>query len=314
MKREDYPNVTEVRDQARARWEKRQKKRRTRLERLAGSIDLWIVLIVLSFVLLSIPHTMTVFDMITPTLGKTAFIGLELGLLYRAFRGRMAKQRNEAMPAALTQLARLLFVALVMANGVGAFIAIADAHEELESKTIQDIFSDYGQFPADVQIALMLVPIAALMIPIGTIVGGEGLAALVLEMREVGDPLQVRWADVQQDIEFMALRDAAINAGATPKQAIRWASSVVGLDTPRTVSSGHSTGQRADTTRTAAKVNKTDAVFAYLDVKGDGDLSVREFAETVSDYVGVPIGRTLADNVRKEWRASQNGHGGQDDE
>ena len=316
MAKQEYPNVTEVRLQARDDWEKRQRKRQSRIEKISNSMDFWIVFIVLSFVALSIPHTMKVFDMITPGWGRLAFIGLELGLLYRSFRGKVAKIKSGSLPGSLIFLAWLLFVSLVVANGVGAFIAVSDSQSVIEEMSLSEIFKSWPDLPASAQIALILVPLAALMIPVGTMVGGEGLAALLLESREDGNPIDDLWSEVAQDVEFVALRDAALNMKRTPKQANRWASEVVGLDIGgqaerRPQSSG--SGQSPDTSGHAGgqgykkNMDAKSAVFRYLAEHGDDDLSVRVLASEVSREIA-PVGRSTAHDARREWRAARNGH------
>ena len=300
----DYPNVTEVREQARDDWEKRQRKRQSRVEKFTSLMDFWIVLIVLSFVALSIPHTVKVFDMITPMWGQGAFIGLEVGLLYRSFRGKVARIKNEPLPRSLQILAWLLFISLVVANGVGAFIAVADSQSVISGMSLSEIFQGWPDLPASAQIALVLVPLAAFMIPIGTIVGGEGLAALLLEARADGDPLDELWIEVAQDIEFVALRDAALNMKRTPAQARKWASSVVGLEQPRKVSGSDAVRTRRD----SPKMRPSEAVMAYLDATGRDDLSVRQLADVVSSEIGVKVSKTTAGSVYNEWKDNRNGH------
>ena len=308
----EYPNVTEVRRQARADWEAGQRKRKSRIEKISGSIDFWIVLIVLSFVMLSIPHTVQVFDMITPTLGKGAFVGLEIGLLYRSFRGKMATINAEELPLSLRLLGWIMFVSLVVANGVGAFMAVADAQKSVSDLPLAELFNQWPQLPARAQLALILVPLAALMIPIGTIVGGEGLAALFLDAQSDGNPLDEQWGEIAQDLEFIALRDAAINMGHTPKRAVKWASDVVGLDTPgpvRNVSNRTETGQQNGHKRTVPKIGKADAVFAYLDENGEPERGVRWLSDEVSRLYDLRVGKTTASVALNEWRANRNGHG-----
>lgn len=331
MKREDYPNPHEVRTNAREEWEDQQKDRRSRIERITSTLDLWVVVFATVFILLSIPHTVVVFNIITPWLGYTAFIGLEFFLLYYATRSKIIRHRKQhaensddvkALPVVLHFLALIVFVSLVIANGAGAFMNIADRKDikaslqlaESEQLSLADLQSHWGDFSAKTQIALLLAPFAALIIPLGTVAGGDALASLFLDVRTSDDPLDEQWRDVQLDIEFAALRDEAMVYGATAKQARKWASEVLGLDTPRPVSSGQTPDRKRTRRKAAPKVNKKDAIFAYLDDHGDDQSSVREFAETVSTLAGVEISKTYADSKREEWRVNQNGHGGQDDE
>lgn len=315
MTSKNYPNVAEVRQRAREDWEHQQKQRKSRIEKISGWIDYWIIFFVLSFVLLSIPHTVKVFDMITPTFGKPAFIGLEVGLLYRSFRGKIARKRDEQLHLSLRLLGWLMFVVLIVANGAGSFIAIADSQQAIDGLSLAQLLDSWPQLPAQAQIALILVPLAAIMIPVGTIVGGEGLAALFLEVREEGNPLDEQWQEVAQDVEFLALRDAALALGHSPKTANKWAAQVVDMDAvsnsvPLSVrpdmsaerkgsdTVGHNTGQGY-----SKQMSAVDMANAYLDNHGDPGVTVREFAEMVG------IGKTTAANVLRDYRASNNGHG-----
>src|SRR3989304_9212820 len=98
MEREKYPNVAHVRLYARQQWEKQARKRISIQERIGQSISWWLVMIALVFFLLSAPHTARIFGMLTPTLGYIAPVGVEMGLLYTAFRRKKAHTLNERVP------------------------------------------------------------------------------------------------------------------------------------------------------------------------------------------------------------------------
>jgi hypothetical protein len=311
-----YPNPTEVRQEARQAWEDQQKQQRSRIEKISDTIDYWIILFVLSFVGLSIPHTWKVFDMITPFFGKLAFVGLEFGLLYRSFRGKIAKQRDEDLPGLLRLLSWLLFISLVIANGGGAFMSVAESQSAIEGLSLGDLWSMWPELPATAQIALLLVLFAAVFIPIGTMVGGEGLADLLLNERNSGSSTD-EWDRVKQDIEFIALRDAAIIMDHTPKRANKWAREVLEMDTVVQVST-RPTLSSADTKRATTghatgsgytkNMDAKTAVKTYLDEYGDNDLSVRELALEVSNTIG-DVKKSTAHAARQEWRAGNNGYG-----
>jgi hypothetical protein len=73
---------------------------------------------------LSAPHTAGVFDKLTPGWGWIAPIGVEFGLLYSAFRRRLARTRQEALPWTLWALECLLFLTAMLVNGAGAFTSV----------------------------------------------------------------------------------------------------------------------------------------------------------------------------------------------
>jgi hypothetical protein len=312
MKRTDYPNVTEVRHQARADWEQQFKRRLTIQERIKESVPWWLVIVAGVFFLLSVPHTMAVFNKITPFWGKFAPFGIEFGLLYASFRRRVGQRTMQ-----LTILETLLFLTAILVNGAGSLEAVVKSTRDVQGLSLAELIAQIGDLPATSQIALVLVPAAAFIIPIGTVVAGEGLAALALEFRETGNLMLATWDDQKQDIEFMALRDAAIDAGATPKQAIRWASQIVQLDTTGqhpSASVSDTSGQSSDRKRTATDMGASEAVFSYLREEGDPDVGVRKLAEIVRDHTGVQVSKTTASDVLNRYRSSQNGHGGSSDD
>jgi hypothetical protein len=81
---------------------------------LADSVSYWIILVALVLFGLSAPHTAGVFDKLTPGWGWKAPIGVEFGLLYTAFRRRMAKAAKQALPWTLWALELLLFVTVML--------------------------------------------------------------------------------------------------------------------------------------------------------------------------------------------------------
>jgi hypothetical protein len=320
---EQYPDVAAVRAQARNEWEERIKQTVSVQERIGESVPWWLVAIAAVFFTLSVPHTATVFERITPNFGYVAPIGVEFGLLYAAFR----RKRSRKTTAYLITFEVLLFIMAVIANGAGSFIAVVDRTRDIQGMPFEDILSQYRTLPAKSQLSLLLAPLAAFIIPIGTAVAGEGLAALFLERRETGDLLETRWQQDRPMVEFEALRDAAIALGITPGRAQKWAETIAFYQ--RADVSGHggrvsatdATGQTPDTsgriTHQRADVSghgtgrgyskRMDArarVRQHLeDNPDDADLSVRALA----DMVGV--GKTTAADVRNEYRASRNGHG-----
>ena len=64
---------------------------------------------------------------LTPGWGWLAPIGVEFGLLYSAFRRRLAKAAREALPWTLWALELLLFITAMLVNGAGAFSSVVAA-------------------------------------------------------------------------------------------------------------------------------------------------------------------------------------------
>jgi hypothetical protein len=76
----------------------RQEQRRSFRDLLTGSVPYWIVVVALVHYGLSAPHTAGVFDKLTPGWGFIAPIGVEFGLLYAAFRRRLARAEKQPLP------------------------------------------------------------------------------------------------------------------------------------------------------------------------------------------------------------------------
>ena len=85
---EQFLDIPAIRAQAREEWEAKARRALTVQERIGESVPWWLVLIAGVFFLLSVPHTVAVFNKITPLVGYVAPVGVEFGLLYAAFRRR----------------------------------------------------------------------------------------------------------------------------------------------------------------------------------------------------------------------------------
>src|SRR5271165_2793324 len=96
--------------QERQRWLREEAPRKSFRDRIAESVPYWIILVALVLYGLSAPHTASVFDKLTPGWGWIAPIGVEFGLLYTAFRRRLAIARQELLPWTLWALEILLFL------------------------------------------------------------------------------------------------------------------------------------------------------------------------------------------------------------
>ena len=318
------PDVAAIRAKARDDWEQRRRKRRPIQERLGNSVPWWLVIVAAVFFALSIPHTMAVFGQLTPVLGYLAPFGVEFGLLYFAFHRKQQLDRKQKVSLMLWCLGILLFLVAIIVNGAGSLQAVVSNTESVQGLSMNQLWHQFGALSATNQVALLLVPFAALIIPIGTVVAGEGLAGLFLEQREQEDVTDEDWAVVAPEQEFYALRDAAVQMGARPDRAIRWASGITGFrptvylsvreptdtpavtDTRRTVEQGDSEvsdGQRHMDARTIAR--------QYLEEHPEliDELSARKLASTVG------IGKSVAAEILADVRgrhSSSNGHGMED--
>lgn len=316
----NYPNVAAVRDQARRAWEKQARKNIAIQERIGESISWWIVVVALVFFALSAPHTATVFAMLTPWFGYVAPIGVELGQLFTAFRRKYSKSQGQRVPKSNWALEILLFTTAIIVNGAGSFAAVVETSDKTQNKSMAELMSQYGSLPATSQVALFLVPIAALIIPIGAAVAGESLASLFLERKARGGGLlDERWRDVSAEIEFLALRDAAIGRGIAPKDAARWAYQITGygssIGQAKRKDSEHqqaSTGRPVDreSERQAVIVNASSGYTKRMDARSvirdyltrhpEMRGSLNEIVDAIYNETGVKVGRSSVHNVLQE--------------
>jgi hypothetical protein len=91
-------DVETIYRQERQRWLREEAPRKPVREVIVESVPYWIVLVALVLFCLSALHTAAVFDKLTPGWGWIAPVGVEFGLLYSAFRRRLAKATLQAVP------------------------------------------------------------------------------------------------------------------------------------------------------------------------------------------------------------------------
>src|SRR5438045_3228693 len=175
-------NIEQIYRQERQRWLREEAPRQSLRDLIASSVPYWIVVVAAVLYGLSAPHTASVFDKLTPGWGWIAPVGVEFGLLYAAFRRRLARHTGEPIPWTLWALEILLFLTAMLVNGAGAFTSVVSA-TQLNSLSFAAIVEKFGDLPATSQAALIMAGLAAFIIPIGALVAGEGLAALALERR-----------------------------------------------------------------------------------------------------------------------------------
>lgn len=120
----EYHDIQNIYRQERRRWMHEEAPRRSVRDAITGSVPYWIVLVALVLYGLSAPHTASVFEKLTPGWGWIAPIGVEFGLLYAAFRRRLAKAAQEKLPWTLWALETLLFVTAMLVNGAGSFTSV----------------------------------------------------------------------------------------------------------------------------------------------------------------------------------------------
>src|SRR5215510_5521530 len=146
--------------QERQRWLREEAPHKSFRDRLADSVPYWIILVALVLYGLSAPHTAGVFDKLTPGWGWIAPIGVEFGLLYAAFRRRLANAAKQPLPWTLWALEVLLFLTAMLVNGAGSFSSVI-AVVQLDSLSFSAITEQFGHLPATSQAALIMAGLSA---------------------------------------------------------------------------------------------------------------------------------------------------------
>src|SRR5688500_14020051 len=211
-------NLEQLYRQEQRRWLREEAPRRSFRDILTGSVPYWIVLVALVLYGLSAPHTAGVFDKLTPGWGWLAPIGVEFGLLYAAFRRRLAKAEQEILPWTLWALEILLFLTAMLVNGAGSFVSVVEA-TQLDSLSFAAIAEGFGNLPATSQAALIMAMLSAFIIPIGALVAGDGLAALALERRTGRDFREERWQEVEFTVIYRAVFVRYLQQGVQERDA-----------------------------------------------------------------------------------------------
>ncbi|MEL6408724.1 MAG: hypothetical protein AAFR81_30440, partial [Chloroflexota bacterium] len=111
-------------------------------------------------------------------------------------------------------------------NGAGAFVSVVSV-TNLDSLSFAAIMENFGTIPATSQAALIMAALSSLIIPIGTLVAGDGLADLTLEQREARNFKEQGWKAVERDVLYRALYVQFRDEGIRDKQARQRASAAV---------------------------------------------------------------------------------------
>lgn len=300
--------------QERQRWLREEAPRRSVREGIADSVPYWIILVALVLFGLSAPHTAGVFDKLTPGWGWLAPIGVEFGLLYTAFRRRLINATKLPLPWTLWALEILLFLTAMLVNGAGSFTSVVAA-TQLDSLSFTAIIEGFGQLPATSQAALIMAVLSAFIIPIGTLVAGDGLAALALEHQIGTNFRDQRWQEVEFTVIYRAVfvrymqqglpeRDARQRAATEVRGYIGRASTPgVRLLSAGNGQSGH-TGQKANgqNGHSPNRQNGTvkQGIRAFLDEHpGIDQQSINEVLSILKE-AGVQAGRTSVSEVLAE--------------
>lgn len=215
-------DIEAIRLETKRCWKEANREQQGVLAIIDKTVPGWLIVIAVVMYLLSAPHTAAMFDKITPGWGWTAPAGVEFGLVYVAFRRKRSEKRHLKTPWSSWFMVVLLFITSIVVNGAGALSAAVQATgiQELSYAQLADRF---GTLPLLTQVALFLVILAALIIPLGTTVAGEGLAALFFDRDVASDDLDKRWAEVEYHELRKAFFTAYTRAGMRPGDAKRQA-------------------------------------------------------------------------------------------
>jgi hypothetical protein len=214
----DILDIEAIYRQERQRWMKEEAPRRSVRDLIADTVPFWIILVALVLYGLSAPHTASTFDKLTPGWGWIAPVGVEFGLLYAAFRRRLANHAREKIAWTLWALEMLLFLTAMLVNGAGAFTSVVSS-TGLDTLSFSAILDSFGNLPATSQAALIMASLSAFIIPIGALVAGEGLATLALERRSGIDLRESRWREVEFTVTYRAIFVRYLQAGLNDKEA-----------------------------------------------------------------------------------------------
>lgn len=292
----------------RARWMRDEAPRKSIRDVIAAIVPYWIVLVALVLYCLSAPHTAGVFEKLTPNWGWIAPVGVEFGLLYAAFRRRLARDSRQSLPWTLWALELLLFLTSILVNGTGAFTSVVMA-TGLDALSFAVIFDQFGELPAISQAALVMAGLSAFIIPIGTLVAGEGLAAIVLEKRITSDFREERWRDVEFTLFYRAVFVRYLQQGMADRDAkLRALSEVKGYLGKATASPVQALPAGSAQSVQHVQVKSVQAngikgkIHAFLIENPDAArLSIND-VQTALGEQGVRAGRTTVAEVLREVR------------
>ncbi len=216
-------DIEAIRLETRRLWKEANRDQPGILGLIENTVPAWLIIIALVMLALSFSHTVAMFDKITPGLGWVAPFGVEFTLIYASFRRKRAERRGLGTPWFLWVLVGVMFFTAIIVNGAGALSAATTA-TGIQKLSFSAITEQFGGMEILTQVALILAILAAFIIPLGTVVAGEGLAALFFDRDVASDALDQRWSEV----EFHELRKAYFAAytkrGVKPGEAKRQAS------------------------------------------------------------------------------------------
>lgn len=228
-------DVAAVRRQARAIWERQARAKVPISERIGASVPYWLIAVFVATMILSAGHTILILSILSSwsgeLMGLAGSVAFEFGMLYANFRKKQLELRgvDAKQMGSVVGFSRLVFFTVSLINVAGSMLE-ATKQTNTAALSFNAVLAGFANMPVGTQIAIII------SVPVGLIVAktleitGEGMAALFLEAEASGDWIERQWARVKQQVEYEALRDAALKLGGSAKDVTKWAWAIVKED------------------------------------------------------------------------------------
>ncbi len=229
-------------------------------------------------------------------------------LIYSRSGDRLINVSKQTLPWTLWALEILLFLTAMLVNGAGSFTSVVAA-TRLDKLSFASIVEGFGQLPATSQAALIMAVLSAFIIPIGTLVAGDGLAALALEQHTGNDYREQRWLEVEFTVVYRAIFVRYMQEGLPERDARHRAFSEVkgylGSGSPsgvRLLSAPN--GQSGQSTNGQKMGEQTSSVKGRVRAYMDANPALAQYSVnhvlSVLKSAGVSAGRTTVAEVLQE--------------
>lgn len=301
-------NVEALRERAREAFFARHRKRRklkelSFRELIEASVPNWLIIVAFALFLLSAPHTVRMFNMLTPGFGGAGVLLCEFGLLYIAFRRRMEIRAKGKLPMQMWAMFILLFITAVIVNGAGALLAVIDATGTQEL-SMQNILDKLSTMSVVSQVGLALVPFVAFIIPIGSTIAGEGLASFVVEGHQSNEDVSNEWEESQQIRTYEIAYSYLVQQGMNARDAKRRAGSAVKNffenGTQKAVSTDSDQSVKRQAVKAATRQRRADAKMTVRKHFEENPEDVHKSSRQIERLTGVS--RTVINKVQREMK------------
>lgn len=294
-------------------------------ERFTVFLPYMLFVIQVSFFIISAKHTIDIINRMAAGVGYAAAVGFEIGLVVCSLMIYQTNTTKQKLPFWWSALEALLFIVILGSNLAGSLNSVVEA-ANIQSLSAHDIIERFGTLSLIDQMALALAVVVSVIVPIGSIVVGQGIAHLVFEHRRLGGPLEQRWRAVEQEeihraiyaelTKLMPLQDArrraealsvALSAKSSAKRLPGSSSptQIAVLPEPAKVSAA-SVREPVRAQSAGGNGRNLDArqtVRDYLNGHPDAaELSVRQLASVTG------TSKTIAAEILAEWKTREHDH------